>query len=185
MEAYKVLNNCSRSIQKWNDEITFQEIFKKIYENHNEEVYLKDVVVFLRKAYENIDDNHDVKILLDQYDISGDRELTFNEFAVSLYLFSNSLLISTFQQIMDDLCSHGWKLEAAEESEDIDEVDMKELFIEADIARRNSVELLVTPAPKVNNSSLFQNTCCCVLLAQIIGYSSINLIDSSDPLKTL
>ena len=85
MEAYKVLNNCSRSIQKWNDEITFQEIFKKIYENHNEEVYLKDVVVFLRKAYENIDDNHDVKILLDQYDISGDRELTFNEFAVSLY----------------------------------------------------------------------------------------------------
>ena len=50
---------------------------------------------------------------------------------------------------MDDLCSHGWKLEAAKESEDIDEVDMKELFIEADIARRNSVELLVTPAPKV------------------------------------
>ena len=53
---------------------------------------------------------------------------------------------------MDDLCSHGWKLEAAEESEDIYEVDMKELFIEADIARRNSVELLVTPTPKVNNS---------------------------------
>ena len=44
---------------------------------------MKDVVVFLRKAYENIDDNHDVKILLDQYDISGDRVLTFNEFAVS------------------------------------------------------------------------------------------------------
>ena len=83
MEAYKVLIDCPRSIQEWNDQITFQEIFKKIYENHNEEVYLKDVVVFLRKAYENIDDNHDVKILLDQYDISGDRVLTFNEFAVS------------------------------------------------------------------------------------------------------
>ena len=58
---------------------------------------------------------------------------------------------------MDDLCSHGWKLEAAEESEDIDEVDMKELFIEADIARRNSLELVVTPTPKVNNASYFQN----------------------------
>ena len=83
MEAYKVLIDCPRSIQERNDQIMFQEIFKKIYENHNEEVYLKDVVVFLRKAYENIDDNHDVKILLDQYDISGDRVLTFNEFAVS------------------------------------------------------------------------------------------------------
>ena len=70
----------------------FQEIFKKIYENHNEEVYLKDVVVFLRKAYENIDDNHDVKILLDQYDISGDRSLTFNEFAVSFLTFTTPSL---------------------------------------------------------------------------------------------
>ena len=58
---------------------------------------------------------------------------------------------------MDDLCSHGWKLEAAEEAEDIDEVDMKELFIEADIARRNSLELVVTPTPKVNSISFFQN----------------------------
>lgn len=86
MEAYKVLIDCPRSIQEWYHQITFQEIFKKIYENHNEEVYLKDVVVFLRKAYENIDDIHDVKILLDQYDIMGDRELTFNEFAVSWLL---------------------------------------------------------------------------------------------------
>ena len=76
-----------------------QEIFKKIYENHNEEVYLKDVVVYLRKAYENIDDKYEVnfehkqklpkhhnlqvKILLDQFDISGDRTLTFTEFTVS------------------------------------------------------------------------------------------------------
>ena len=84
-----------------------QEIFRKIYENHNEEVYLKDVVVFLRAAYQDIDDIHDVsashlsnldiiskveaaeievdiqvKILLDQYDIAGDRVLTFNEFSV-------------------------------------------------------------------------------------------------------
>ena len=70
----------------------FQEIFKKIYENHNEEVYLKDVVVFLRKAYEDIDNNHDVKILLDQYDISGDRALTFNEFAVSFPTLFHPLL---------------------------------------------------------------------------------------------
>ena len=39
----------------------FQEIFKKIYENHNEEVYLKDVVVFLRAVYENIDDVYEVR----------------------------------------------------------------------------------------------------------------------------
>ena len=40
--------------------VLLQEIFKKIYENHNEEVYLKDVVVFLRAAYQDIDDIHDV-----------------------------------------------------------------------------------------------------------------------------
>lgn len=41
--------------------LNFQEIFKKIYENHNEEVYLKDVVVFLRAVYENIDDVYEVR----------------------------------------------------------------------------------------------------------------------------
>ena len=66
--------------------LKFQDIFRKIYENHNEEVYLKDVVVFLRTAYENIDEIHDVKILLDQYDIAGDRSLTFNEFSVYLHI---------------------------------------------------------------------------------------------------
>ena len=40
--------------------VLLQEIFRKIYENHNEEVYLKDVVVFLRAAYQDIDDIHDV-----------------------------------------------------------------------------------------------------------------------------
>ena len=41
--------------------LLLQEIFRKIYENHNEEVYLKDVVVFLRAAYQDIDDIHDVR----------------------------------------------------------------------------------------------------------------------------
>ena len=60
METHKV-NACKRSennkYKLWN---IFQEIFKKIHDNHNEEVYLKDVVVFLRAAYEDIDEKYEV-----------------------------------------------------------------------------------------------------------------------------
>ena len=35
----------------------FQEIFKKIYENHDGQVYLKDVVLYLRAANEDVDSN--------------------------------------------------------------------------------------------------------------------------------
>ena len=173
-------------MENWIDWIIFQEIFKKIYENHNEEVFLKDVVVFLRTAYENIDENHDVKILLDQYDISGDRMLTFNEFSVM------SLNCSTPASFSNISASHG-----------------RPLFSRLEAGGRrggrghwrgrhegalhrggHSEEELVGAGrhsdPQGEQYFFFSKSPgFCVLSVWIIGYSSINLIDSSDPLCKL
>ena len=99
-----------------------------------------------------------VKILLDQYDIAGDRVLTFNEFSVNKTNGGreSSKLQATgcvlLQQIMSDLSSHGWRVEGAA-AEDMSEVDMKAMFVDADFQRRNSSELMVPPPRKVTQQS--------------------------------
>ena len=43
----------------------FKDIFKSIYTKREEKrVYLKDVVIYLRAAYENIDDNMQVNLTI-------------------------------------------------------------------------------------------------------------------------
>ena len=49
---------------------------------------------------------------------------------------------------MSDLSSHGWRVEGAA-AEDMSEVDMKAMFVDADFQRRNSSELMVPPPRKV------------------------------------
>ena len=56
---------------------TIQEIFKKIHDNHDEEVYLKDVVVFLRAGYENIDE---------KYEVNKEKRDNFAKYAYSMLL---------------------------------------------------------------------------------------------------
>ena len=53
------------------------------------------------------------------------------------------------QQVMDDLGRHGWRADTAEESQDMEDVDMKAMFLDADMQRRDSVELLVAPPRRV------------------------------------
>ena len=50
---------------------------------------------------------------------------------------------------MDDLGRHGWRVDTAEESQDMEDVDMKAMFLDADVQRRDSVELLVAPPRRV------------------------------------
>ena len=54
---------------------------------------------------------------------------------------------------MSDLSSHGWRVEGAA-AEDMSEVDMKAMFVDADFQRRNSSELMVPPPRKVTHSEL-------------------------------
>ena len=53
---------------------------------------------------------------------------------------------------MSDLSSHGWRVEGAA-AEDMSEVDMKAMFVDADFQRRNSSELMVPPPRKVTKQS--------------------------------
>ena len=53
---------------------------------------------------------------------------------------------------MSDLSSHGWRVEGAA-AEDMSEVDMKAMFVDADFQRRNSSELMVPPPRKVTMQS--------------------------------
>ena len=61
-----------------------QELFQKIDLEDDGIVFLKEIVIYLRAMNEDIDDNVDVKVLLDQYETNGEEELKFNHFCVSL-----------------------------------------------------------------------------------------------------
>ena len=50
---------------------------------------------------------------------------------------------------MEELESHGWKADLAQETEDINDIDMKAMFKDADNQRRDSVELVVAPSRRV------------------------------------
>ena len=52
---------------------------------------------------------------------------------------------------MEELESHGWKADLAQETEDINDIDMKAMFKDADNQRRDSVELVVAPSRRVKN----------------------------------
>ena len=60
-----------------------QELFQKIDLEDDGIVFLKEIVIYLRAMNEDIDDNVDVKVLLDQYETNGEEELKFNHFCVS------------------------------------------------------------------------------------------------------
>ena len=66
---------------------------------------------------------------------------------------------------MSDLSSHGWRVEGAA-AEDMSEVDMKAMFVDADFQRRNSSELMVPPPRKVTNSDSLTR-----LLKNVFGFA--------------
>ena len=51
---------------------------------------------------------------------------------------------------MGELEDSGWKADTAKECEDMNEIDMKSLFREADNQRRNSKELIVEVPRRVS-----------------------------------
>ena len=64
-------------------------MFQKIDLEDDGIVFLKEIVIYLRAMNEDIDDNVDVKVLLDQYETNGEEELKFKHFCVILHCLFN------------------------------------------------------------------------------------------------
>ena len=60
-----------------------QELFKEIDQEKDGEIYLKEVVLFLKALNQDLE-TLEVKHLLDQYDLRGMEVLDFSEFVVRL-----------------------------------------------------------------------------------------------------
>jgi len=101
----------------------YKQLFEKIDQEDDGEVYLREVVLFLRAVNEDIDSNLKVKVLLDQYDTNGENILTFPMFC----------------DIMGELEEVGWKKAAQKKKGDITELDIKAIFNLVDVDKSGAV----------------------------------------------
>lgn len=94
-----------------------------------------------------------VNILLEQFDSSGDRNLSFQEFTVwnetTQYTTAVIYLQISVQKILAELQDSGWNIHSQEENDHLAASDLKEMFIEADKERRNSSGLVVPKRVKL------------------------------------
>jgi len=83
-----------------------QDIFERIdnYRGGDGEVKLKDLVLFLRGVYDNIDDNFEVMLLLNQLSLTGEKRMSLKEWLA----------------MIGDLCEAGW--DATEHEHEFDQL---------------------------------------------------------------
>lgn len=88
-----------------------QDIFERIdnYRGGEGEVKLKDLVLFLRGVYDNIDDNFEVMLLLNQLALTGEKKMNLKEWLA----------------MIGDLCDAGW--EGTEPGQDFDQLSEEDL----------------------------------------------------------
>ncbi|XP_023329128.1 calmodulin [Eurytemora carolleeae] len=101
----------------------YKQLFEKIDQEEDGEVYLREVTWFLRALNQDVDSNLQVKVLLDQYDSNGEDVLTFSKFC----------------DIMRELEEAGWKKAAEKKKEDITETDIKAIFNLVDVDKSGSL----------------------------------------------
>ena len=93
-----------------------------------------------------------VNILLEQFDSSGDRNLSFQEFTVwnKTRQYTTAVICKyLLQKILAELQDSGWNIHSQEENDHLAASDLKEMFIEADKERRNSSGLVVPKRVKL------------------------------------
>lgn len=100
-----------------------QELFEKIDQEDDGEVYLREVVLFLRAVNDDVDNNLKVKNLLDQYDTNGEDVLRFPQFC----------------DIMGELKECGWKKADEKKEAELTEDDIRQIFNLVDIDKSGSV----------------------------------------------
>merc|ERR1711976_1152294 len=104
-----------------------EEYYKELFTNIDLEddgiVYLKEIVIYLRAMNEDIDDNLEVKVLLDQYETNGEEELKFKHFC----------------EIMLELEDAGWKKAKEKSADQVTDIDIKSVFNLVDIDKSGTV----------------------------------------------
>merc|ERR1711962_1685965 len=101
----------------------YKELFEKIDQEADGEVYLRELVLFLRAVNEDIDKNEKVKLLLDNYDIKGENVLHFQQFC----------------DIMGELETAGWKKAEEKKEVEVTEDDIRQIFNLVDIDKSGAV----------------------------------------------
>merc|ERR1711953_1436132 len=100
----------------------YKELFKEIDQEKDGEIYLKEVVLYLRALNQDME-SLEVKHLLDQYELRGMEVLDFSEFL----------------DIMEQLESVGWVRVEKKESFEMTELDVDEIFKMIDMDKSGAI----------------------------------------------
>ena len=144
-------------------QIEFQELFAEIDQEKDGEIYLKEVVLYLRAMNEHLEslevklfsenmrDTYcalfQVKHLLDQYELRGMETLDYvgcveNNICICMYIFYFHFF--RFVDIMTQLETVGWVRVQRKESDELTELDIDEIFKMIDVDKSGSISRSVS-----------------------------------------
>merc|ERR1711953_720208 len=105
----------------------YKELFKEIDQEKDGEIYLKEVVLYLKALNQDME-TLEVKHQLDQYELRGMEVLDFSEFV----------------DIMEQLESVGWVRVEKKESFEMTELDVDEIFKMIDVDKSGAISRSVS-----------------------------------------
>ena len=117
-------------------------MFKEIDQEKDGEIYLKEVVLYLKGLNQDME-TLEVKHQLDQYELRGMEVLDFSEFVVR-HLHILLPIIRSIQDIMEQLESVGWVRVEKKESFEMTELDVDEIFKMIDVDKSGAISRSVS-----------------------------------------
>lgn len=117
-------------------------MFKEIDQEKDGEIYLKEVVLYLKALNQDME-TLEVKHQLDQYELRGMEVLDFSEFVVR-HLHILLPIIRSIQDIMEQLESVGWVRVEKKESFEMTELDVDEIFKMIDVDKSGAISRSVS-----------------------------------------
>ena len=127
-------------------------MFKEIDQEKDGEIYLKEVVLYLKALNQDME-TLEVKHQLDQYELRGMEVLDFSEFVVR-HLHILLPIIRSIQDIMEQLESVGWVRVEKKESFEMTELDVDEIFKMIDVDKSGAISRSVS---SIFNCFFFSN----------------------------
>ena len=118
-------------------------MFKEIDQEKDGEIYLKEVVLYLKALNQDME-TLELKHLLDQYDLRGMEVLDFSEFVVCGHLQILLYIMRSIQDIMEQLESVGWVRVEKKESFEITQLDVDEIFKMIDVDKSGAISRSVS-----------------------------------------
>ena len=139
--------------------LTIQELFAEIDQEKDGEIYLKEVVLYLRAMNEHLEslevkpfcvnvndiffEPFQVKHLLDQYELRGMETLDYVGCVENKH-DNNYNLLFRFVEIMTQLEAVGWVRVQRKESDELTELDIDEIFKMIDVDKSGSISRSVS-----------------------------------------